>query len=277
MAHQTYQWKQSAGESIFAQSWISAERPHAILCIIHGQSDHSGRFEQMAHFMADKGMAVYAADLIGHGRSGGKRGHVLNFSQYLETVDALIDLATKAHPQLPVFVYGQSMGGNVVINHAFGSTSSRVKAYIASSPWIRLAFEPPAWKVTLGKTMRSIYPSLSQPTNLNTKHLSRDPAIVSAYENDPLVHGKISASAFAETMLAGIRIPEQAQKLQHPLLIMHGSSDQLISHKASAEFAALRPDLITWHQYDGWYHELHNEPEKEQVFQMIYQFIQKNM
>ena len=85
----------------------------------------------MAAYMVEKGFAVYAADLIGHGKSGGKRGHMLHFEEYLETVDALIELALKASPGLPVFLYGQSMGGNVVINHALRGTD-KVKAYIAS-------------------------------------------------------------------------------------------------------------------------------------------------
>lgn len=276
MNHQTYQWKQHAGQDIFAQSWLPEQTPKAIYCIIHGQSDHSSRFTHMAEHMAKNGFAVYAADLIGHGRSGGKRGHMLHFSEYLETVDALIDLAKADHPQLPVFVYGQSMGGNVVINHALRG-SDKVKAYIASSPWVRLAFEPPAWKVGLGKLMKSIYPALSQPTGLDTKYLSHDKQIVSAYEKDPLVHGKITASAFFETLQAGLHIPAQADKLHHRMLIMHGSEDNLTSPTASKEFADLRPDLITYKRFDGYYHELHNEDIKEQVYEQIIQFIQKNM
>jgi len=276
MQHTTYAWKQQAGQSIFAQRWIGTDTPRALYVVIHGQSDHSSRFATMAAHFAGSGYAVYAADLIGHGQSGGPRGHMLRFEEYLETVDALIDLAQKEFPGLPLFLYGQSMGGNVVINYAFRKTG-KVRAYIASSPWIRLAFEPPAWKVWLGKTVKSIYPALAQPTGLNTKHLSHDPAIVQAYEKDPLVHGKITASAFFETLQAGLHIPEKADQLTDPLLIMHGSGDQLTSFAASQAFAALRPDRITFVPFEGWYHELHNEPEKQKVFDTIAQFIQQHL
>lgn len=276
MQHSTYTWHQKAGQEIFAQRWIPDTAPKAIYCIIHGQSDHSSRFTTMAEYMVSNGYAAYAADLIGHGKSGGKRGHMLHFDEYLETVSALIDLAKNEYPALPVFLYGQSMGGNVVINYAF-KHDARIKAYIASSPWVRLAFEPPAWKVALGKMMRSIYPALSQPTGLNTKHLSHDVAIVTAYEKDPLVHGKITASAFFETLQAGKHIPDQAQLLDKPLLIMHGTGDQLTSCPASQAFAAMRPDLITHIAFDGWYHELHNEPEKVKIFSEIASFMQKQL
>ena len=274
MNYQTYHWKQAAGQEIFAQSWLPDTAPKAIYCIIHGQSDHSSRFTHMAAYMVEKGFAVYAADLIGHGKSGGKRGHMLHFEEYLETVDALIDLALKASPGLPVFLYGQSMGGNVVINHALRGTD-KVKAYIASSPWIRLAFEPPAWKVGLGKMMKSIYPALSQPTGLNADFLSHDKQVVSDYVNDPLVHGKITASAFFETLQAGLQIPDKASHLKTPMLILHGSEDKITSSIASKSFAEMRPDLITHKLFDGCYHELHNESVKEQVFETIVQFIEK--
>lgn len=276
MQHQTSSWKQQAGQEIFAQSWLPDAAPKAAYVIVHGQSDHSSRFETMARWMVQQGFAVYAADLIGHGRSGGKRGHMLHFDEYLETVDVLLDKVIREQSGLPIFLYGQSMGGNVVINYAFRN-NGKVRAYIASSPWVRLAFEPPAWKVTLGKWMRSIYPALAQPTGLETKHLSHDQAIVTAYEKDPLVHGKITASAFFETLQAGMHIPEKAHLLAAPMLIMHGSGDQLTSCPASQAFAALRPDLITHKVFEGWYHELHNEPEKEKVFQEIALFIAKHM
>lgn len=276
MQHQTYSWKQRAGQEIFAQSWHADAPAKAIFVIIHGQSDHSGRFTTMAEWMTQKGYAVYAADLIGHGKSGGKRGHMLHFEEYLETVEALIDKAKSAHPDLPVFLYGQSMGGNVVINYAF-TNKQGIRACIASSPWVRLAFEPPAWKVLLGKWMRSIYPALAQPTGLNAAHLSHDAQIVQAYQQDPLVHGKITASAFFETLQAGIHIPDKASSLQVPMLIMHGSADQLTSSVASKAFADLRPDLITHILFTDWFHELHNEPEKDKVFNTIEQFIQQNL
>lgn len=276
MQHSTYAWKQQAGQSIFAQRWTGTDTPRGIMLVIHGQSDHSNRFVTLATHFAASGYAVYAADLIGHGQSGGNRGHMLRFEEYLETVDALLDLATQEFPGLPVFLYGQSMGGNVVINYAFRQ-NGKVQAYIASSPWIRLAFEPPAWKVWLGKTVKSIYPALAQPTGLNTKHLARDPEIVRTYEQDPLVHGKITASAFFETLQAGLRIPEQATKLDRPMLIMHGTGDQLTSHRASQAFAALRTDLITFIPFEGWYHELHNEPEKQIIFDTIARFMQKQI
>jgi len=274
MQLQTYSWKQD-GIDIYAESHLPDGGPGAVLCIVHGQSDHSGRFQEMAKYFNGQGIAVYAADLAGHGRSGGKRGHILHFEDYLKTVDALIAKAREAFPQVPLFVYGQSMGGNIILHHA-ANNSGTVKAYIASSPWIRLAFDPPAWKVTLGKWMRSIYPSLSQPTGLNAAHLSHDTSVVQAYTNDPLVHGKITASAFFETLQAGLHIPNIANKIKTPILLLHGTGDMITSHAATSALAAAHPGIMIYQAFEGGYHELHNEPEKLSVYTTILDFLRKN-
>lgn len=143
----------------------------------------------------DHDIAFIAIDLIGHGKSAGARGHVLSFSEYTESVDMLLDEAEKLFPDVPVFVYGHSMGGNIVLHHAFVTTRN-IKGYIVTSPWIKLAFEPPAWKVALGKTVKSIFPALLQPTGLDASLISHDEEVVEKYKNDKLVHGKISASGF---------------------------------------------------------------------------------
>lgn len=265
MTHQTYQWKNRKGQSIFAQSWKPDAAPVALICHIHGQSDHSSRFGHVAAFFTANGIAFYAADLVGHGKSEGARGHVNKFDEYIETLDQLIDKATEDIPGLPLFVYGHSMGGNVALNHAF-QTQKNIRGYIITSPWIRLAFEPPAWKVALGKTVKSIYPALLQPTGLDVNAISHDKKEVEKYAADPLVHGKISASGFFEILTKGKDILHHANQLHHPVLLMHGTGDLLTSYQATRELAAMRKDIITYKEYEGLYHEMHNEPEKNMLF-----------
>jgi len=272
MQHTTYDNQNKKGQFIFSQSWTGFREPIAVICHFHGQSDHSSRFAHVAQFFVEHNIDFFAADLIGHGHSAGARGHVLNFNEYLETVDMLLHDVQKRYPAKPVFIYGHSMGGNVVINHAFAN-KQKVAGYIATSPWIRLAFEPPAWKVALGKTVKSIIPALLQPTGLNPAFISHDNAVVEKYKQDKLVHGKISASGFFEILTNGKLILERADQLHYPMLIIHGTDDKLTDHTASREFAAMRPDLITFKEFPGLYHEMHNEPEKEEIFNTILQYI----
>lgn len=269
--HQTYEWRNKKGQRIFGQSWHATE-PKALICHIHGQSDHSSRFAHVADYFNRKQISFFSADLVGHGKSEGVRGHVNHFHEYIETVDLLLTEAKKIFPGLPVFVYGHSMGGNICINHAF-NTQEQIKGYIITSPWIRLAFEPPAWKIALGKTVKSIFPSLLQPTGLDPSLISHDKEVVQRYVDDKLVHGKISASAFFEILTNGKSILLNAGRLHYPILLMHGTGDALTDHKASREFAAMRPDLITYKEFEGLYHEMHNEPEQQQIFDTIYQWI----
>ncbi len=275
MDHQTYNWKNKKGQHLFGQSW-TGDQPRAIICHIHGQSDHSSRFEHVAKFFVDNGINFYTVDLIGHGKSDGARGHVLKFYEYIETVELLHDEVRKIYKDLPIFIYGHSMGGNISINHSF-YTTEKIKGYIITSPWIRLAFEPPTWKVALGKTVKSIYPGLLQPTGLDPTLISHDKEVVEKYKNDKLVHGKISASGFFEILTNGKNILLKAQQLKYPMLLMHGTADALTDHSASREFAEMRPDLITYKEFEGLYHEMHNEPEKQQLFDTMLTWINKQL
>ncbi len=273
MQHQTYHWKNKKGQSIFAQSWMPDGKPRAVICHIHGQSDHSSRFEHVAAFFNIHHIAFFAADLIGHGKSEGKRGHVMHYAEYLETVDQLIDEASRKFPDLPLFVYGHSTGGQMVLQHSMQSDKN-IRGYIVTSPLIRIAFEPPAWKVALAKKVRKIFPALSQPTGLDASGISRDKEVVNRYVADKMVHGKITVSAFFEIMKNGKDILLKADKLKYPILMLHGTADKITSQPASQELASLRKDLITYKTYEGLYHEIHNEPEKEQVLNDILSWIE---
>ncbi len=275
MKHNTYNWKNAKGQNIFAQSWLPEGAPQAVICNIHGQSDHSSRYEHVAQYFVNNNIAFLAIDLIGHGKSAGTRGHVKQFSEYTESVDMLLDEAEKTFPGIPVFVYGHSMGGSIALHHAF-ETQRKINGYIITSPWIKLAFEPPAWKVALGKTVKSIFPALLQPTGLDAALISHDAVVVEKYKNDPLVHGKISASGFFEILTLGYAILDSADKLHTPVLLIHGTGDKVTSSDASRQFAEKRKDLITYIPFKGLYHETHNEAEQNQVFDAMLHWINKN-
>ena len=271
MKHEIYEWNDN-GVVLFAQSWTPELAPIALICHIHGQSDHSSRFAHVAEFFVKNNIAFFAIDLVGHGKSTGKRGHISKFNDYLENVELLKDEAIKRFPGLPLFIYGHSMGGTIVLTQAYFSRD-KVAGYIVTSPWIQLAFEPSKLKVALGSMVKEIFPGLTQPTGLDANLISHDATEVEKYKIDPLVHGKITTGAYFEIKKYGAALLTNAHKLRYPVLLMHGSGDQITSSEASRQLAEKRSDLITYKEYAGLYHELHNEPERDMVFNDILNWI----
>jgi acylglycerol lipase len=256
-------WSQE-GIKIHAQAWL-ANHPKAIVCIIHGFAEHGGRYARVADFLNKQDISVFAIDQFGHGQTEGKRGFSPSYESSLDSVEHLIEEARKLQPNLPVFIWGHSMGGNVVINYVL-RRQPNIKGAIATAPWLKLGFEPPKFKIVLAKIMRNIYPAFPEKADLDTNALSRDAAEVKNYIEDPLVHNQATAGTFLETFEAGYWALENAGKLNTPLLVMHGTDDKLISYEGSVSFAQKSPKhLIKFVSYRGFYHELHNEPEPDRT------------
>ncbi|NOZ00068.1 MAG: alpha/beta hydrolase [Chloroflexi bacterium] len=270
----TDEWKfqTNDGLNLFARSWTPERQPKAAVCLVHGHGEHIGRYAHVAAALNEAGYALLGFDLRGHGQSDGTRGHTPSYDALLDDITTFLAQAEERYPGLPRFLYGHSMGGNLVLNYALRRKTD-LKGVIATGPWLRLAFEPPAIQVFLGKTMNKIFPGFVQTSGLETAALSRDPAVISAYENDPLVHDKISARLFVSMYESGLWALEHAAEFPLPLLLMHGSADRLTSAEASRQFAETAGENVTLRIWDGWYHEIHNEPEKAQVFESIIRWL----
>ena len=238
----------------------------AVIALIHGMGEHAMRYAHVAAFFAQNDFAVVAIDLRGHGNSGGKRGHTPSYEVLMNDLELLINKAKELFPDVPVFMYGHSMGGNLTLNYLIRK-QPKIAGAIVTGPYLKLAFEPPAWKVALGKITAGLIPTLTQPTGLETAAISRDLEVVNTYENDPLVHDKITSSFFVHVHFAGPYAIENAKKITVPLLLMHGMDDRLTSPKGTQEFAKNAGENVELKLWDGLYHEIHNEPEKEDVLQ----------
>jgi len=257
---------------LYGQYWSPGDDAIAVVCLVHGMGEHSGRYAHVADFFNRNGIAVMTMDHRGHGKSQGKRGHTPSLEHLLNDVDALIKSAEHAFPGKLVFLYGHSMGGNLALNYAI-RRNPLIAGVIATSPYLRLAFEPPAWKTKLAKLSAGMLPGLTQPTGLDTKAISRDPEVVKKYENDPLVHDKMSAGFFVQVHFAGPYVIGHAAELRLPALVMHGTGDKLTSHEGTREFSQKAGMNVETKFWDGLYHEIHNEPEKEMVLNYILQWI----
>lgn len=276
MKHSEFEFKTFDGLSLFGQSWQPEDQPRAVVCLVHGIGEHSGRYVHVADSLTRAGYTLISFDLRGHGKSEGPRGHISSYEAIMQDISSLLEVSNKKFPQLPLFLYGHSLGGNLVLNYVL-RRQPHLKGVIATAPWLRLAFEPPASKIALGKMTNYIWPSFSQKSGLDTKALSRDLEVVHSYENDPLVHNRISARMFISAYQAGQWALEHASEFSLPLLLMHGGDDNLISVEASREFANKINENCTLKVWDELYHEIHNEPEKEEVFKFLIGWLDKEV
>ena len=159
------------------------------------------------------------------------------------------------------------MGGNAVINYVLRKKNS-LKGVIATSPFLKLAFQPPAWKLFMGKILQKIAPSVTMPNELNASELSRIQDEVDAYVNDPLIHDKISATFSLGFIDSGKWAIENANKLETRMYLLHGTHDKIIDYKGTQEFAS-NTKKATLKLYEGGYHELQNDLCKEEMLEDV--------
>jgi acylglycerol lipase len=272
MNNKELNWKTKDGISIYGKIWNATNEPKYLICLIHGMGEHIERYAPVAQFFNEHNIAVMAYDQRGHGKSGGQRGHFTSFDDFLDDVDLFLNECNRHFPNVKKIIFGHSMGGNVVSNYLI-RRNQNFSGAILSSPYLELAFTPPAIKVQLGRFMKNILPSLSLPSGLDASAISRDKSVVDSYLKDKLVHDKISARMGIDMIESGKEAIFEANKIKLPILIYHGTADRLTSHDGSQKFAKNVGSNATFISYDGLYHETHNEPEKETVFQNILNWI----
>lgn len=258
------------GNKLYVKTWTPTGISKAHIFLIHGFSEHSGRYENWIQKFIEKNIKVSTMDLRGHGHSEGRRGHTPTYNHLLDDIETLIKHEGLEN-DVPRFLYGQSLGGSLVLNYGI-RRSGRLTGIIASSPWLRLSTEPKAIALLFARGMKIIAPDLIRDSRLDINYLSHDNEVIQQYENDPLIHRQITPSLFFNARKGGYRAIKEADQLQLPVLLMHGTGDKITSYKASEELvqnarkAGKDIKFLTW---DGLYHELHHEVEKENVFESI--------
>lgn len=261
----------------YGQYW-QTDNAKATVAVVHGMGEYSGRYgEFVAPELNKAGYNVIAFDHFGHGHTKGKRGHCPGYEAVLDSVDALLKKAEEFFGNaLPVFLYGHSMGGNVVSNYILKRKSS-IKGAIVTSPMLRLAFDPPAWKLKLGALVKNIYPAFTEKTGLDAHAISRDKEVVKRYIADPLIHDKITVNFSLPFFDAGEWAIANASKLSVPALFIHGTGDTITSHLGTKAFTDNSNSNATLQLFEGGYHELHNEPDKEIFMQTIINWLNKHV
>ena len=284
MRHIEFTQQAPDGIQFFFQGWQPDAPPLAIISLVHGLGEHSGRYAHVAAALNDAGYALLGFDLRGHGKSGGPRGHTPSYDALMDDIGRLLDEASQRYPGKPQFLYGHSLGGNLVLNYALrrlttlseAERSRRVAGVVATSPAIRTATPPSGSQITLAKIMNKLQPAMQMANGLALDGLARDPEVIRAYTNDPLVHNKISVRLALEMLQAGEWALAHAAEFPIPLLLAHGTADKLTSAPASQEFAAKVRGDCTLKLWEGFYHETHNEPEKADVLAFMTDWLQKH-
>jgi alpha-beta hydrolase superfamily lysophospholipase len=269
----------SDGIKIFYRQY-QAEAERARMVIAHGVGEHSGRYGNVIERVIPQGISVWVPDHRGHGQSDGKRGHVLNFVQYLTDLRLTVELAKKDMPgEMPCFLLGHSMGGLIALYFA-QRYPELIDGVVASSPCLGMVIEIPAVKKVLGSFMSYVWPGMTMGSGLDATKISRDENVVSTYEKDPLVHDRVSARFFTELLAAVESVNQQASSLNVPVLMQVAGEDYLVDADSSKHFfEKLTLEDKTLHLYDGMYHEIYNAPQdqKEKVLDDLEAWLQREL
>jgi len=218
---------------------------------------------------------VLGFDLRGHGKSEGLRGHTPSYDALMDDIGRLLDEAAQRYPGKSQFIYGHSLGGNLVLNYTL-RRKPPLAGVVSTSPAIRVANPLPVTQLTLAKVMNKLQPTMQMPNGLALDNLARDPEVIRAYKSDPLVHNKISVRLAVEMLQAGEWALAHAAEFPLPLLLVHGTADELTSAAATQEFAGKVRGDCTIKLWDGFYHETHNEPEKAEVLGFMIDWLQSH-
>jgi len=231
---------------------------HAL--IVPGLAEHLGRYDHVVEALNGAGFAVTVLELRGHGKSGGKRGHVDRWAQYLDDVKA-----AAATIEGPITLIGHSMGGLVVLDALINGLDNGVEALVLSDPNVAVAVDAPAIKVMGAKLLSRILPGLSLDNELDAAMISRDPEVVEAYKADPLVYSTITPRWFTEMLKSQERVIAHATQYSTPLLMLLGEGDAICDWRAAEALARNWGGEAKTIRYPEMYHEIFNELEKDRV------------
>jgi len=255
------------GTRIAYRAWPKQDAKVA-LAVAHGLGEHAGRYTDFAAGMADRGIATYAVDLRGHGHSAGQRGHVDAWSQWTDDISGFVR-EVESQTAGEVVPLGHSFGGVAVLSAVLAGTLPGTRRFIVSSPALKAKVVIPQWKVKLGEMSSRVVPRLAMSNEVDAGTLSRVPEVVKAYQNDPLVHAKISSRLYTEWQRAAQDVLARAGEIKQPFLILAGTEDQLIDPAGSEELHRRSPKASELHVLPGRYHEPFNDVGRDDVFDII--------
>jgi alpha-beta hydrolase superfamily lysophospholipase len=255
----------SDGFPLVTRHW-EAPDPRATLVIVHGIGEHSGRWDHVGEYFSGAGYDTHSFDLRGHGESGGVAHHVDEFAELVDDVEVIVDHVRVG--ERPLVVYGHSLGGLIVTAYAV-STRPQADLYVTSAP--ALSANAPAPLKIAARILGRVLPTTRLGTPIAGEQLSRDPRIGESYFADPHVSTKATAGLGAALLNAMDETRAQIDRIRVPMLVVHGADDTLVPPAASAPLAA--NPMVERKLFPGLRHEIHNEPEQDQVLDTIREWL----
>ncbi|MCP2290670.1 alpha/beta hydrolase [Nocardia amikacinitolerans] len=255
---------EGTGSRIAWRAWLPETTTKAVIVLVHGIAEHSGRYAHVGKRLAEAGFAVYALDHLGHGKSAGSKANIGSMEGSADNVEGMLDIAAREHPGVPKFLLAHSMGSLIVLYLATRAPID-VAGIVLSAPPLDIEVGNPVQRL-LAPVLSKLTPNLGV-LKLDSSMISRDPAVVAAYDADPLVYrGKLPARTGTEILNATETVKRRLDKVTVPLLVLHGTADALAAPSSSdlIERDAGSKDL-TVIRYEGLYHEVFNEPEQDRV------------
>ncbi len=264
------------GLELFYQRWLPEGEHEAVLAIVHGFGEHSGRYGNVVNWFVPKGYAAYGFDLRGHGRSPGPRGYINEWAEYRADVRLFLELVHAQEPERPVFLLGHSMGGLIVLEYALHYPEG-LSGVIASGPVLAQAGVSPLLML-VSRLLSRVSPRLTLNTKLDAAAISRAPAVVEAYVNDPLVHSLGTPRLGTELTRAVEWTQAHAAEFQVPCLILHGSADRLAPPEGSRAFYEKMTLADKERQvYEGYFHEVYNDLGKEKPLAAVEAWVERHL
>jgi len=279
LSHSEHSFDGVGGVRIVYDVWTPGvtSGPAGVVVLAHGYAEHARRYDHVAARFGEAGLLTYALDHRGHGRSGGKRVFLRDISEYTADFHTLVGIARSEHPGLPLIVLGHSMGGAIVFSYGADHPGD-YDAMVLSGPAVAAQESVSPVKLAMAKVLGRIAPGLPVE-NLPADAVSRDPQVVTAYENDPLVHhGKLPAGIGRALIGVGETMPVRAAAITAPLLVVHGDHDKLIPVAGSRRLVeCIGSADVHLKEYPGLYHEVFNEPERALVLDDVTAWIESKL
>lgn len=264
------------GTELYYQRWTQARPPRAVIAIVHGFGEHSGRYRAVVNHFVPLGLAVYGFDLRGHGRSPGPRGHINSWKEYREDVHRFLEFVRSRYPDTALFVYAHSMGGLIGLDAVLHQPVG-IRGLIASAPALGGIPVSPLL-MALGRVMSPVWPSFGATVTPKENGLSRDAAVNEAALADELNHSRATARFSTELADTMKRTTGAAGSLELPLLMLQGTDDRVVSPAVNrAFFERAGSEDKAWRQYEGGRHEPHNDVNAGEVMEDVERWIEARL
>jgi alpha-beta hydrolase superfamily lysophospholipase len=249
-------------DHLIGYEW-KGDRPKSVICLVHGIGEHAGRYDRTGEAFKENEIAMVGMDLRGHGLSAGKRGHTSPRERIIKDIDLLIEFTQDEYPDLPIFLYGHSMGGNIALDYRRrGKYRTVPHGYVVTSPWIILQRKIPRYLFLFSEMMATVKPDFLMNSEIKDETLGNKD-IIDKQLNHHLRHGKISVKTALEGIEIGAALLNDSLEIRgegllRPFLLMQGDADKICDPEGSRRIAQLETELCTYIEWEGLYHEIHN-------------------